>query len=199
MSERSRKDEGWAGLIERAQAGEAGAFDTLVERCRGRIHRWALVRTGDPDAAEDVAQDALVKLHRYLPRFDGRARFTTWLYHIVRTAAAESRRRETRLEAKARRLHREVGADASVRDLADRAEIDDRRAADLVRAFFEELPERQRQAFDLVDLQGFDTVEAAAMLEVKPVTVRTHLLRARRTIRERVLETHPELVEGYGP
>ena len=67
-----------------------------------------------------------------------------------------------------------------------------------MKTFLEELSERQREIFDLCDLQGFGAVEVSVMLGMEPVTVRSHLFRARKTIRKRILEGHPELVEGYG-
>jgi RNA polymerase sigma-70 factor (ECF subfamily) len=61
------------------------------------------------------------------------------------------------------------------------------------------LSERQREVFDLVDLQGFASAEVSEMLGLEAVTVRSHLFRARKTIRKKILESAPELVEGYGP
>ena len=60
-----------------------------------------------------------------------------------------------------------------------------------------QLPERQREVFALVDLQGFKASEAAEMLGLNAVTVRGHLFRARRFVRQKILGTHPELVEEY--
>jgi RNA polymerase sigma factor (sigma-70 family) len=62
----------------------------------------------------------------------------------------------------------------------------------------QKLSDRQREVFDLVDLQGFSTVEVSAMLKMEPVTVRSHLFRARKAIRKKILDNYPELVEGYG-
>jgi RNA polymerase sigma-70 factor (ECF subfamily) len=73
--------------------------------------------------------------------------------------------------------------------------MENARAAALVRAFFAELQGRQREVFDLVDLQGYTPAEAAEMLEIEPPTARVHLLRARRAIRERILAAHPTLME----
>jgi RNA polymerase sigma-70 factor (ECF subfamily) len=58
---------------------------------------------------------------------------------------------------------------------------------DQVRAFLAQLSERQRTVLDLVDLQGYPTGEVAEMLGMRPVTVRTHLMRARRVLREELL------------
>ena len=67
--------------------------------------------------------------------------------------------------------------------------------ADLVRRLFTDLPEGQRTVFYLVDLQGYAPRDVAEMLEANPTTVRAHLLKARRAIRARLLEHHPEVVE----
>ena len=73
MSETALGDEEAHALVRRAQAGDDAAFERLVRRFYDRIYRWALVRTSDPDDAEDVTQQVLVNLHRGLLTFDGRA------------------------------------------------------------------------------------------------------------------------------
>ena len=66
---------------------------------------------------------------------------------------------------------------------------------DLVKAFFRELPLRQREAFDLVELQGLSSPEAAQRLGIEPVSVRANLFKARKALRARILEARPELAE----
>ncbi len=197
MSEPIRIDESLSALVREAQAGDESAFERLVRGVYERVHRWALARTGDRDEADDVTQETLVRLHRHLPSFDGRSRFTTWLYQVTRSAAADLHRKRARRERLFSKLKRELPAqpmDPRVNEVL----ADERRAGDLVKAFLEQLSERQREIFDLVDLQGFSTVEVSAMLKMEPVTVRSHLFRARKAIRTKILESHPELVEGYG-
>lgn len=196
MSGPTRVDESDHALIRGAQAGEGAAFEGLVRRYYGQIYRWAVARTGDRDDAEDVTQETLVRLHRHLPSFDGRSRFGTWLYQVTRSAAADLHRKRERHERLAvRARHR---SPAAVDPRSDEAVTDEKRASGLVKAFLEELSERQREVFDLVDLQGFSTVEVSEMLAMEPVTVRSHLFRARKAIRKKLLEGYPELVEGYG-
>jgi RNA polymerase sigma-70 factor (ECF subfamily) len=192
-----RPEPGLAPLIERARAGDEAAFERLVRRHYERIHRWSLTWMGDPDDADDVTQEALVRLHRSLETYDGRARFTTWLYRVVRNVALDARRSQTRLRRRRRNLARRT-PEASEEPVGV-GRIVDERAVALVRVFFDELSDRQREAFDLVDLQGHTTVEAAEMMDVDPVTVRTHVFRARRILRSRMLEEHPELVGHRGP
>ncbi len=90
----------------------------------------------------------------------------------------------------------EMVADASGATLTDT--IDRNQLIEIVRSFFRELSERQREIFDLVDLQGYRPAEAAEMLGIDAATARTHLLRARRTIRGRIVDHYPELLEGAG-
>ncbi len=197
MSEPTRIDESVSALVRGAQAGDEAAFERLVQRYYGQIHRWALARTGDRDDADDVTQEVLVRLHRHLASFDGRSQFTTWLYQVTRSAAADWHRRSARRHRLRVKLKREP-ARASHDPRGEHDAADEKRATGLVRTFLEELSERQREVFDLCDLQGFGAVEVSAMLRMEPVTVRSHLFRARKAIRKRILESCPELVEGYG-
>ena len=197
MSEPTRIDESVSALVQGAQAGEEAAFEMLVRRYYGQIHRWALARTGDRGDADDVTQEVLVRLHRHLSSFDGRSQFTTWLYQVTRSAASDLHRKRARRDRLALKAKRQSGP-AAVDPREEQDGVDEKRAAGLVRTFLEELSERQREIFDLCDLQGFGPVEVSAMLKMEPVTVRSHLFRARKAIRRKILESSPELVEGYG-
>ncbi len=186
-------------LVERARGGDAGAGQALAARARPLLARWALARTGDAAAAEDVAQSVLLRLDGALARFDGRSRFTTWLFRVCANAATAWQRREAAEAARRERLGAvprdpPAGGGAAAA-AADR--VSDARAAALVRHFFTMLPAGQRQVFDLVDLQGYTPTEAAEMLELSAGTARAHLFRARRSIRQRILEWHPEIYEDY--
>jgi len=196
LSGPARRDDSDQALIRGAQAGEGAAFEDLVRRYYGQIYRWAVARTGDRDDAEDVTQETLVRVHRHLPSFDGRSRFSTWRYQVTRSAAADLYRKRARRERLALRVKRHTPM--AVVPRGDEVVTDERRASDLVKTFLEELSERQREVFDLVDLQGFSTVEVSEMLRMEPVTVRSHLFRARKAIRKKILAARPELVEGYG-
>ncbi len=197
MSEIQRLNEAVTPLVEKAQAGDRQALSDLLRGCHPQVHRWALSLTGDPDDADDVAQEVLVRVHRNLGKYGSRSRFTTWLYQVTRNAALDQRRGKQRRERLATHEHRdELHRDTDHADRLD--ELHRSSVADLVRSLFDELPERQREVFDLVDLQDCKPVEVSEMLGMNPSTVRAHLLRARRTIRRRILERHPEVAEEYG-
>ena len=173
-------------LVNRARQGDEAAFRRLVERYRDRIFRQALVQTGDADDAEDVTQEVLVRLHLQLSRFRGEAKFETWLFTLTRNAAADQRRKRDRPHRIAARIQElGGGVEAAENDPTERLEA--LQFGDRVRALLTDLSERQRTVFDLVDLQGYAAGEVAEMLGMRPVTVRTHLLRARRSLRAELL------------
>src|SRR5215212_1118221 len=73
------------------------AFERLLTAYRGRVYRLALGYVRRPADAEDLAQEAFVRLWRALPLYDGRASFSTWLFVIARNAClSELRRRGAR-------------------------------------------------------------------------------------------------------
>jgi RNA polymerase sigma-70 factor (ECF subfamily) len=181
-------------LIERAQRGDGAAFADLVTLWYAQIHRWALARTGDPDDANDVTQDVVMRLERAIRTYEARSRFSTWLYRVVMSTALDQGRRGRRArQAATRHSAREpVSTDPGVEGIEAMARGE---LVRLIRQWYRELPAQQREAFDLVDLQGHAPSDASELMGVAPATVRAHLFRARRAIRERALALHPELVE----
>lgn len=180
-------------LVRRAQAGEEAARDELIRRCYDRIYRWALMRTGDPDDADDVTQTVLVRLHTHLHRYAGRSRFTTWLFRVTQNAANAIHRRRSAILRLGERLQQHQVPEAATGDPIEQLHAG--ALADAVRTLFRELSPIQRQIVDLADLQGVPQAEIAEMLEMNPATVRAHLFRARRTLRVRMLAQYPSLLE----
>jgi RNA polymerase sigma-70 factor (ECF subfamily) len=172
-------------LAARARAGERDGADALLREIRPLVYRWAWIRTGDADDADDVTQMVLVRVHERIVDFGGRSSFTSWLYRITANAAGELHRRRGVMRRLVDRLRGRARTEPAAGDPLDR--IESLRIRDIVSRIIETLPERQRVAFDLVDLQGFTPSEAADMLESNPTTLRVHLLRARRTIRSRII------------
>lgn len=183
----SKLIESW---VLRAQQGDREAFDRLARHFLPRIRRWALVRTGDPDDADEVVQRTLVQAFQKIRQCRTGARFGGWLYTITANAAKGlSRTRTARVQAldRFRATKEEVGKPYVSGPHEDGL-------SDLVRAFLVELTPRQREIMDLVDLQGYQPAEAAAQLGLEPATARVHLLRARRKIRARILRQHPSSI-----
>jgi RNA polymerase sigma-70 factor, ECF subfamily len=190
-----RDDDELAALVGRARGGSAAAFDELARRVRDRVTQWARRLVADDDDAEDVAQLVLVRVYERLGDFEGRSRFGSWLYRITRNVALERRRLDARRSAL---LARDVltTLDATAPGVAG-DESDASRIRELLAAQFDALSPRQREVFELVELRGVSAADAASQLGIEPATVRVLLLRARRTIRARMLAQYPTLLEDY--
>jgi len=187
-------DDELATLVQRVRGGNSSAFEELARRVRDRVRRWAR-RVVDEDDAEDVAQIVLVRMHERLAEFEGRSRFGSWLYRMTRNVALERRRLETRRSAL---LARELAsADEIAQEPIEGEAADSARVRGLVATYFDALSPRQREVFELVELRGVPTSEVAGQLGIEASTVRVLLLRARRTIRARILAQHPDLLEDF--
>ena len=179
-------------LIDGVRSGRPAALERLLVRVQSRVHEWAARFTDDDDAADDVTQDVLIGLERRMKRFDGRSRFSTWLFAVTRNVALSQRRRDQRrIELLERRIAIEDSPTESAHD-SDRDTL-----AALVLLYFDALPRRQRQIFELADIRGLTPAQIARQLNMEPVTVRAHLFKARRTIRGRMLQHHERLLEEY--
>jgi len=182
-----------AQLASRASAGDDAAFTTLVTRFQPAVFRWALIFARDPDEAEDIAQEVFVRTHRQIGNYRSDGPLEAWLYRITRRAATQMRRTLRRrgrlaLTPAARPLRDVYTTDPGGR-------VDRQRAATVIRELFTGLPQRQREIFDLVDLQGLSPSEVAERIGMKPVSVRANLFKARQTIRAGLLATHPAYSE----
>ena len=179
-------------LVDGVRSGRPAALDQLLARVQSRVRAWAGRFTDDDDAADDVTQDVLIGLERRVKRFDGRSRFSTWLFAVTKNVALSQRRREQRrIELLERRVANDDGS------MASSADPDQARLAALVLLYFDALPRRQRQIFELADIRGLTPAEIARELQMEQVTVRAHLFKARRTIRGRMLEHHERLLKEY--
>jgi len=177
-------------LAWRAARGDESAFGRLVREVRPRLYRWALVQSGDADDAEDITQAALLRLHRSLAGFQFESRLSTWLFTLVRSAAADWRRAANR---RGQRQQWYAASQVTATPAPERS--DEARLLALVREQLGALPARQREIFDLRELQGRTAPEVAELLGLSESTVRVHLLRARRAIRARVLARHAGMLE----
>lgn len=181
-------------LVARSRAGHGPAFGELTRRLWSRLTAWGLRFSGDADEAEDIAQVVLMRLHDHADAFEGRSRLTSWLFRITRNVAIDRRKRERHRAAllEAQGPLSEAATSAHPSDAFDARAI-----AELVTVYAKDLTPRQREIFDLVDLQGITVAEIAARLGLEQVTVRVLLSRARKTIRLRILEAHPRLLAEY--
>jgi RNA polymerase sigma-70 factor (ECF subfamily) len=184
---------GEAELIQAAAAGDTDAFERLVDLKRRLVLRAAFRILGNLDDAHDVAQTVFLTLWRSLDRYDHSRRFDTWLYRVTVNAAIDMARK-----AGPRGVLYPLPDEARDGLFATGPEVERKlNRAELQKVFLRlsaGLPERQRAAFVLRELQGLSTAEVAEVLGVTESTVRNHLLQARRFLRDGIRQEYPELV-----
>jgi len=168
---------GEADLVARTLAGERAAFGELVERYAPQARRVARAVLGDPDEADDAAQDGFLSALVKLGQYDARRPFGPWLMRIVANAATDRRRRRQvrRVEPLDPGL---VGGGPRPDAEAVRTELGER-----LRAALAELPPRRRTAVVLFDVEGYSHAEIAGMLGIPEGTVRSEVFHARRRLR----------------
>lgn len=181
-------------LADRASV-DAGAFERFAIAARSTVLQWAHAATGDRDEAEDVSQLVLLQLQQSIGGLTVRARFRSWLFKVTRNVVLDRRRRERRrqLLLDAAEYERDVGQRVT------EGEPQPPPLEPMVRAFLDALTPRQQLIFELVDLQGMSAVDAAARLGIAASTARVLLMQARRTMRLKMLEQCPHLLEEYRP
>lgn len=157
-----------AALMQRHREGDGEAFGELFRRHRDRMWAVALRTCRDPEMAADAVQDGFVNAFRRADSFRGDAAVTTWLHRIVVNASLDRlRRRRPTVDIDdhdppdSRDHHRSVEVRLDVRQALDR------------------LPEGQRLALVLVEMQGLSVAEAAEVLDVAEGTVKSRCARGR--------------------
>jgi RNA polymerase sigma-70 factor (ECF subfamily) len=203
-------------LVEAARAGDRDAFRTLFERHHRRAYSLALGVVRNADDALDVVQDAFIKAHRHLDRFEGTSSFYTWLYRIVMNLAIDHIRKHKRTRAvdftdpavsdgtldadhidDAGLLPRILGGNPG------RALLDGEIRARIDKALGE-LSDNHRSVLVMRELEGMSYEEMAQVMACSKGTIMSRLFHARKNMQKRLIDLvdHPSpelLAELFGP
>jgi RNA polymerase sigma-70 factor (ECF subfamily) len=170
-----------SALVERCRAGDDAAFTALVDRYKDLVFGLIVRLIADRQRAEDLAQEAFLRIHRGLPYFRGEASLSTWIYRIVVNLCAQERGRRApdvsldEADASGRPRVEAARADRSFTDL----ELKDR-----LRNALDQLPDHYRVLVAAHYLDGVQYEALAEALDLPLGTVKTHLHRAKRRLRE---------------
>lgn len=165
--------------VRRILDGDRAAGERLVSEHYPRISRLLRHLTGSADAAEDLAQQTLVKAWQALATFRGDSSLATWLHRIAY--------HEYTHWLRARREHAPIEAAGDLPDARAAPGVE----AVLLRQALAQLPLEQREAFHLYHVQELSIVEVAVVLDVPAGTVKSRLFHARRRLRELLGEPEP--------
>ncbi|HJO27634.1 MAG TPA: sigma-70 family RNA polymerase sigma factor [Planctomycetota bacterium] len=177
--------EGDYDLIRRAQAGEERAFELLVRRFERRAWRVARNMLPTDEDAQDIAQEAFLRVFRNLERFDFKHEFSTWLYRIVTNLAIDFLRRRRPAVSTSGLLGEDDDLDLvdenAVSPSAGLEQVDTARE---VHACLAALPEHFRSVMVLRELEGLSCIRIAEIVGATHVTVRWRLHRGRKLFQE---------------
>lgn len=184
-------------LVARAQKGDRAAFRSLFDRYSRRAYSLAFGVVRNPDDALDVVQDAFIKAHRHLDKFEGQASFYTWLYRIVMNLAIDHIRKHRRQKtvdfADAAIDEAALGEDSLIpriiggnpgRSLLDK-EIRDR-----IGVALDELSDNHRAVLVMRELEGLSYEEMAQAMGCSKGTIMSRLFHARRNMQKRLVDLY---------
>ena len=184
---RSLDQQGEVALARALAAGESGAFERFVEHFRSKIFHYSWLMCGQPDDAEEVAQEVLLKVFQNFRQLREPEHVRAWIFRIAKNACLIKRRKSVFAPQ----------AEVSVDDLAPASEITDTaRLPDeelnrgevraVLHQVITELPPAYRSVVVLRDLEQLSTEETAQILDLTTDTVKTRLHRARAAMRQKL-------------
>ena len=168
-------------LMLRVGRGDRQALAALFGRHGRTVHSLCYRLTGDGAAAEDLLQESFLRVLKYGASFDGRSRFSTWLYRLVRNVCMDHLSARQRDEHRRRRLRSAAGG---TRQMPPR---EDERL-DLVRQALDRLAPERREVLVLSRYRDLKYQEIAEILEISVEAVKTRVHRAMRDLRRIFLE-----------
>ena len=176
-------------LVAAWRAGDPGAVRQLIGLHGPAMTRVALALCPRSEDAEEVVQDALLRVHRSLGQFDpGRGSLRAWLVGVTANRARQVRRERRRYGGLLARFGREPYVPGPPGEPAGDLDLARRRLA--------ALPPREREAFVLVEIEELTSVEAARVMRISDSTVRVLVARARGRLHdEPALDAAPLRVE----
>ena len=169
-------------VIRHAKQGDPAAFAQLIESHQERLYRFLLRTTNQTELVEDAVQDAFIRVLKNIDRFDERYRFSTWLFTIARRLLLNSLQKKRPLNAG----DWLDAASSSVMELsAETADASDREfAAEILDGAMETLTPHQREIVILYHHKGKSVHQVADLLGMPEGTIKSHLHRARRRMRD---------------
>lgn len=186
-------------LILKAKAGDERSFTKIVKKYEQLVFSFAFKVCRDKEKAEETWQDTFVNVYRKLHQFDGKAKFSTWLYTIV-VNNCKMKHRKSKLAQASRSLDsgHAMGENREERD-SHPAELQSHRETPLESVMKEELQKRLDEAieklpleyrvvFVLRDIEGQSAEETAKILHLSVPAVKSRLRRARLFLREQLYE-----------
>jgi RNA polymerase sigma-70 factor, ECF subfamily len=185
-------------LIRAAQRGSVESFNTLILHYQTSVYNFAYRLTGDPESAADASQEAFISAYNHLSQFRGGS-FKSWLMRIAANACYDEMRRRKRRPTVSLDSPDEDGQELQIVSPADSPETLMVQTAlnQVIQDCLDGLPDDQKTATVLCDVQGYDYAEIAEIANVSLGTVKSRISRARQRLRDCLQGASELLPESY--
>ncbi len=191
-------------LVERIRTGDQRAFKLLVERYQRKVYSIALGMLKDKEEARDVAQEAFVKVYRYIEHFKGDSSFYTWLYRITSNLCIDLIRKRGSARA-SDHVEFDESAQHDISDVGQgklgarlgtnpHKSILQRELAEKITAAIYQIPEAHREILLLREVEGLSYEEISDILKIPKGTVMSRLFHARLKM-QKILSDYVEFNE----
>lgn len=180
-------------LVRRCQEGNIEAFEELVTRYQQKVYNIAYRMLGNHHDASDLAQEAFIKVFKSIKGFRGNSLFSTWLYHVVTNVCRDELRKRSRYVINSldepfmtedSQLTREV---ADTADLPDKV-VEQRESCRYLQQMIDNLTPEYRIIIIMREIMELSYEEIADILGISLGTVKSRLNRARKSLKNRILE-----------
>ncbi len=190
-------------LVSRYREGDPKAFEQLVKRYQRKVYGLAFGIVHNPEDAMDVAQEAFIKVHRYIDKFEGSASFYTWLYRIVVNLCIDHLRRAGRSQS----VEYDDAIDRSEGVLSAEAivpsqigthpgkALEHKRLLEAIQQGLATLSPNHRAVLVMRELEGLSYKEMARVMECSKGTIMSRLFHARKRMQAYLIKV---LNEGEG-
>lgn len=182
-------------LVQQTLAGDATAFEELVERYQGRLFALARHYTRNAVDIEDMVQDTFLKAFRRLESFDHRSSFYTWIYRIATNTILDVLKRRGRSPIRTVEDPELIGDVAPVDAPTPTAELEASELSEVTRKVLDELPDIFKAVLVMREFDGLAYQEIADNLGISIGTVESRLFRARARFKDKLLTLFPEYGE----
>lgn len=175
-------------IIARVLTGDLPAFELIMRRYNQRLFRISRSIVGEDSEAEDVVQETYVRAFEHLSQFAGQAAFSTWLTKIALHEALARRSRRQRQRTIDLTDPENRNRVAAMTNYGGEHEATTRELGHVLTRAVDELPDEFRTVFAMRIIEGLNTEETAACLDLTAANVKVRLHRARSLLRERIDE-----------
>ncbi len=179
-------------LLRRAQSGDPEAFERLMEPLEQLVWRVCWHYTGNREAAEDCGQEAMIRIWRNLANYRGECALESWVYRIAANCCMDWLRKKKRDQSVSMEPMVEQGFDPADDAPGTEAQVVAKDERQRLREAIALLPDDQREALILTQLEKVSYEEAAQALGVSEGTVKSRVNRAKARLKE-ILSAEREL------